>query len=206
MENYSFNPQRVCAKRIDFALDEEGRLHDVKFTGGCPGNLVAIGKLVEGKDAAEIANILRGNDCGGRGTSCADQFSIAIDEALKAQKNPEVMDKAALIEKVKAMADSPSCYHGLKAKVEKYLEALGTKREKIAAEELIDEIKADVVLTENLVIFAHSNRAIEKFGAENAKKFAANADALRRSGAKYCNCLACTLGVEILNNKNILLS
>lgn len=83
MESYSFNPQRVCSKRIDFSLDEEGRLHDVKFMGGCPGNLLAIGKLVEGKDAKEIAEILRGNDCGGRGTSCADQLSIAIDAALK---------------------------------------------------------------------------------------------------------------------------
>lgn len=83
MANYSFNPQRVCSKRIDFSLDEEGRLHDVQFMGGCPGNLSAIGKLVEGKDAKEIANILRGNDCGGRGTSCADQLSIAIDAALK---------------------------------------------------------------------------------------------------------------------------
>ena len=83
MESYSFNPQRVCSKRIDFSLDAEGRLHEVKFLGGCPGNLLAIGKLVEGKDAKEIADILRGNDCGGRGTSCADQLSIAIDEALK---------------------------------------------------------------------------------------------------------------------------
>ena len=85
MENYSFNPQRVCSKRIDFSLDAEGRLHDVKFMGGCPGNLQAIGKLVEGKDAKEIADILRGNDCGGRGTSCGDQLSIAIDEALKSR-------------------------------------------------------------------------------------------------------------------------
>jgi len=85
MESYSFQPQRVCSKRIDFSLDADGRLHDVKFLGGCPGNLLAIGKLVEGKDAAEIANVLRGNDCGGRGTSCADQLSIAIDEALKSR-------------------------------------------------------------------------------------------------------------------------
>ncbi|MBQ3727836.1 MAG: TIGR03905 family TSCPD domain-containing protein [Selenomonadaceae bacterium] len=85
MESYSFQPQRVCSKRIDFSLDADGRLHDVKFLGGCPGNLPAIGKLVEGKDAAEIANILRGNPCGGRGTSCADQLSIAIDEALKSR-------------------------------------------------------------------------------------------------------------------------
>lgn len=82
MNSYTFNPQRVCSKRIDFTLDEAGRLHDVNFLGGCPGNLKAIGRLVEGKDAKEIADILRGNDCGGRGTSCADQLSIAIDEAL----------------------------------------------------------------------------------------------------------------------------
>ena len=82
MQSYMFQPSRVCSKRIGFMLDDEGRLHDVQFTGGCPGNLLAIGKLVEGKDAAEIADILRGNDCGGRGTSCADQLAAAIDAAL----------------------------------------------------------------------------------------------------------------------------
>ena len=46
------------------------------------GNLKAIGLLVEGKDAKEISSILRGNDCKMRGTSCADQFSKAIDEVL----------------------------------------------------------------------------------------------------------------------------
>ena len=54
MESYTYKTQRVCAKKIDFALDDDGRLHDVKFLGGCPGNLSAVGKLVEGKDAAEI--------------------------------------------------------------------------------------------------------------------------------------------------------
>lgn len=85
MTSYTFEPQRVCSKRIDFALDDENRLHDVKFLGGCPGNLPAIARLVEGKDAKEIADILRGNPCGGRGTSCADQLSIAIDQALKSR-------------------------------------------------------------------------------------------------------------------------
>ena len=85
MESYTFEPQRVCSKKIFFNLDEQNRLHDVKFVGGCPGNLPAIGKLVEGKDAKEIADTLRGNPCGNRGTSCADQLSIAIDEALKSR-------------------------------------------------------------------------------------------------------------------------
>lgn len=86
MKNYSYTTQGVCSRRIDFALDEEGRLHNVTFTGGCPGNLLAIGKLVEGANAKDIAALLRGNGCGGRGTSCADQLAIAIGEALR-EKN-----------------------------------------------------------------------------------------------------------------------
>lgn len=85
MKQFSFTPEKVCAHKIDFALDAEGRLHNVKFTGGCPGNLLAIGKLVEGADAKKIAALLRGNDCGGRGTSCADQLSLAVEEALRGQ-------------------------------------------------------------------------------------------------------------------------
>lgn len=82
MKNFSYTPERVCSKQINFSIDDEGKLHDVNFFGGCPGNLPAIAKLVEGKDAKEISDILRGNPCGNRGTSCADQFSIAIDKAL----------------------------------------------------------------------------------------------------------------------------
>ena len=83
MQNYAFQTQGVCSKRIDFAIDDEGKLRNVKFLGGCPGNLLAIGKLVEGKDPREIADLLAGTDCGGRGTSCADQLSIALKEALE---------------------------------------------------------------------------------------------------------------------------
>ena len=83
MKKFTYFPQRVCSKHIIFDLDEQNRLHNVKFIGGCPGNLQAIGKLVEGKDAKEIANILHGNDCGGRGTSCGDQLAVAIEDALK---------------------------------------------------------------------------------------------------------------------------
>ena len=83
MKNYSYTPQRVCAKQITFELDENNKLHNVKFVGGCPGNLPAIGKLIEGKDAQEIVDILKGNPCGQRGTSCADQLAIAVEDILK---------------------------------------------------------------------------------------------------------------------------
>ena len=79
MKNYSYQTERTCAKQINFSIDDDGKLHDVQFFGGCPGNLVAIPRLVEGKDAKEIADILRGNPCGARGTSCADQLAKAID-------------------------------------------------------------------------------------------------------------------------------
>ena len=80
VRHVTYNPTRVCSTKIDFDIDSEGKIHNVKYLGGCNGNLKAIGKLVEGKDAKEIAAILRGNDCGGRGTSCADQLAKAIDE------------------------------------------------------------------------------------------------------------------------------
>ena len=81
MTHYTYIPQLVCSKEISFDI-EEGKLHNVHFVGGCPGNLLAIGKLLEGADAKQIAETLRGNDCGRKGTSCADQLAKAIDEAL----------------------------------------------------------------------------------------------------------------------------
>ena len=62
---------------------EDGRLHNVAFTGGCDGNLKAIGKLLEGADAEFAIRTLKGNDCAGRGTSCADQLTKAIEAALQ---------------------------------------------------------------------------------------------------------------------------
>ena len=81
MEHKTFKPTGVCAMQIDYDI-ENGNLHNVVFTGGCNGNLKAIARLVEGRDAKEIAGILRGNQCGLKGTSCADQFAKAIDQSL----------------------------------------------------------------------------------------------------------------------------
>jgi len=79
--HYEYRPQGVCSTLITFDI-EDGVLHNVVFTGGCPGNLKAIPKLVEGRNAEDISEILAGNTCGFKGTSCADQFSKAIVKAL----------------------------------------------------------------------------------------------------------------------------
>ena len=82
MNSYSYRPRGVCASQIRFDL-EDGKLHNIAFTGGCNGNLKAIGKLLEGADADYAIRTLKGNDCGGRGTSCADQLTKAIKAALQ---------------------------------------------------------------------------------------------------------------------------
>ena len=78
---FEYVPEGVCSRKINFDI-VDGKLHNVRFTGGCPGNLIAISKLVEGKDAREIADLLEGNQCGMRGTSCADQLAKAIKSFL----------------------------------------------------------------------------------------------------------------------------
>jgi uncharacterized protein (TIGR03905 family) len=71
----------TCAERIDVEI-EDGILKSVKFTDGCHGNLQGIARLVEGMDAREAAEKLRGIRCGRRATSCPDQLSKAIEENL----------------------------------------------------------------------------------------------------------------------------
>ncbi len=79
MKHYTYAPKGVCARQIDYDLDEEGRIYNLKFMGGCNGNLKAIGKLLEGTDARKAAGILKGNECAARGTSCADQLARSIE-------------------------------------------------------------------------------------------------------------------------------
>ncbi len=78
---YTYIPKGICARKITFEI-EDGKLKNVVFEGGCNGNLKAIAKLIEGKDAKEIAVLLAGNTCGFKSTSCADQLSKAISEVL----------------------------------------------------------------------------------------------------------------------------
>ena len=78
--HYRYKTQNVCSSEINFDL-EDNKLHNVVFTGGCNGNLKAIGKLVEGMDADAVVALLRGNTCGYSATSCADQLTKAIEEA-----------------------------------------------------------------------------------------------------------------------------
>lgn len=78
---YTFIPKGVCSQRMDITL-EDGVVKDLKVTGGCHGNLQGICALVKGRPAREVIATLEGIDCRGKGTSCPDQLSRALREAL----------------------------------------------------------------------------------------------------------------------------
>lgn len=77
MKEYSFTPYGVCSRRIFIAVEGD-TIEKVAFFGGCDGNLKAIGKLVAGHKIDEIADILEGNTCGPKPTSCGDQLARAL--------------------------------------------------------------------------------------------------------------------------------
>lgn len=81
MEKKIYKTSGVCAREIIFDY-EDGKIYNLNFIGGCNGNLKAISKLCEGKKLEEIESILKGNTCGPRSTSCADQLARAIREVL----------------------------------------------------------------------------------------------------------------------------
>ncbi len=74
--------RRVCTRNIHVELSDDGKtIEGVAFRGGCSGNTKAVAKLVKGRAVDEVVTILAGNQCGMRGTSCADQMTIALREA-----------------------------------------------------------------------------------------------------------------------------
>ena len=79
---YKHRNSGTCSTQVQFDI-ESGRLHNVSFTGGCNGNLQGISALLEGMDAIEAVNKLKGLKCSFKSTSCPDQLSKAIEKALE---------------------------------------------------------------------------------------------------------------------------
>ena len=77
---YEFTPSGVCSQKITFELDGD-TVKNVKFTGGCNGNLKGIGALVEGMKKDDVIEKLSGIRCGFKRTSCPDQLARALCEA-----------------------------------------------------------------------------------------------------------------------------
>lgn len=74
----TFKTSGTCSRSIDFDV-ENGKVKNVKFNGGCPGNTQGVARLVEGRDIDEVINLLEGVQCRA-GTSCPDQLAKALKQ------------------------------------------------------------------------------------------------------------------------------
>ena len=88
---YVYPTEMVCSQAITFDLDGD-KVSNISFMGGCNGNLKAISKPVDGWTVEKIEQYLKGNLCGRRPTSCADQLAIGVRKALDGQLEPSAAE------------------------------------------------------------------------------------------------------------------
>ena len=82
---YKYKTSGTCSVEIGFDINDN-IVTNISFLGGCPGNLKALSKLLDGQTVEYIEEKLKGNLCGNRGTSCADQLAIAVRKAYDEEK------------------------------------------------------------------------------------------------------------------------
>ena len=76
-----YRPKGVCSQKINFDIIDN-KVRNVSFVGGCNGNLQGISRLIEGMDVDEAISRIEGIHCGFKSTSCPDQLSRALKEAV----------------------------------------------------------------------------------------------------------------------------
>lgn len=80
--HYTLYPKGVCSTHIDLDVTD-GKIHNLSYTGGCNGNLKALGAMCEGASAEEVIRRLSGITCGYKATSCSDQLARLLKDAMK---------------------------------------------------------------------------------------------------------------------------
>ena len=75
-----YKTKGVCSMAIQYDIDDEQKVHNVKFIGGCSGNTQGVARLIEGMDKDEAIARLEGIRCGAKPTSCPDQLAKALKE------------------------------------------------------------------------------------------------------------------------------
>ena len=78
----TYKTKGTCSSQIDFDL-KDGKVYNVRFTGGCNGNLKGICQLLKGMKAEDAIERMKGTLCGSKPTSCPDQIAITLEEALQ---------------------------------------------------------------------------------------------------------------------------
>ena len=70
-----YKTEKICAKEIGVEFDENGKITEIEFCGGCDGNTHGLQNLILGMNKDVVIKKLEGIDCRGRGTSCPDQLA-----------------------------------------------------------------------------------------------------------------------------------
>ena len=83
--HFDYKTENTCSQLISLDIDGDV-VTNVKFTGGCNGNLKAIPILVDGWTVDQIEPKLKGIPCGRRPTPCGDQLAKAVRAAYEAQR------------------------------------------------------------------------------------------------------------------------
>lgn len=85
---YIYRPAGVCSREIIIEI-ENNIIKSLKIVGGCPGNTVGVSKLVQNRNVDVVIKILKGIQCGDKGTSCPDQVAKALENYKKINNNKE---------------------------------------------------------------------------------------------------------------------
>ena len=80
---YTYTPRGVCSRRMTVELSDDHIIEKVTVEGGCSGNLQGISALVVGMKAEDAIARMEGISCGGKPTSCPDQLSKALRQAIE---------------------------------------------------------------------------------------------------------------------------
>ena len=83
---YTYNNKGTCSVRTIVELNDDHTIKSVQIMGGCDGNLKGIAKLLPGMKAEDVIDRVAGIQCGMKSTSCPDQLSVALKQALAEAK------------------------------------------------------------------------------------------------------------------------
>ena len=85
MRHYIFGLSNVCITRLEFDLDDKNVFHNVRFTGGCQGNLKALSENLEGESLAMAKEIINMECCKDEPASkqCVPKLKAKLLEKLQ---------------------------------------------------------------------------------------------------------------------------
>ena len=111
----------------------------------------------------------------------------------------EVLDFVA--KKTHELMNAHSCSREAKEAAQNWLDSIGTEKEAAETKSYIEELEADIMPIDGLIVFAESETGAKVFGADKAEAVAAHAKEIKAAGALYCDCPACASAESILKRK-----